>query len=430
MNTNKLFLSLTVLTTLIAVLKVEAEEFGAFFHRQGQNIIHPNGKPFRIRGVNVSCWLYQENYVLGGAQTAQKLTTAKVEELVGRAIYQEYVKSMMDSFLTASDIRTMKRMGINCIRIGFDAVLFNNETSKAWFFNSIDRLLPVLMENDIAFIPIMMVPPKPPDKLWCTGYVKRDTLLWDSPTAQKRTIAIWSEIAEHYKNEPMLLGYDLIGEPNIQKKQGKELIDFYREISASIRLHDSHHMIIYEGNNFAIDLEVLAKYDELLDQNACYSFHLYTWFGLKMKNHLPRFMKNAGLRNRPVFCGEWGINRISSIEEQVRLMDGERDLDGWTLYMWKALELPKGKEEKTRPPYYGNWFFIPFEKLHMSLLTFPIEPPIRDVVDWMSNVKNARTPSPETLRSTLDTIVRRVTVERCSFNRQLIEAVGFHVPSR
>lgn len=80
MNTNKLFLSLTVLTALIAVLKVEAEEFGAFFHRQGQNIIHPNGNPFRIRGVNVSCWLYQENYVLGGAQTVQKLTTAKVEE--------------------------------------------------------------------------------------------------------------------------------------------------------------------------------------------------------------------------------------------------------------------------------------------------------------------------------------------------------------
>jgi len=28
-----------------------------FFHREGHEIIDPNGKQFQIKGANVSCWL-------------------------------------------------------------------------------------------------------------------------------------------------------------------------------------------------------------------------------------------------------------------------------------------------------------------------------------------------------------------------------------
>jgi hypothetical protein len=407
------------------VLNAQSLPTNQFFHRQGQEIIHPDGKKFQIKGVNVSCWLYQENYVLGGAQTAQKVTAERVSGLIGKQTYHQYIKNMMDSFLLVEDIQLMKQMGINCVRLGFDAELFNDEDTKMWFFNSIDRLLPAFKENDIAILPIMMVPPKAPDKLWCTGYVKGDTMLWDSPYAKKRTIKIWSEIGEHYKNERMILGYDLIGEPAIDKKRERELIDLYKDISAGIRAHDTNHMIVYEGNNYAIDLSVLSKYNDILDKNGCYSFHLYTWLGLKMKNHLPKFMKNASLSNRPVFCGEWGINKITTIKEQVDLMNAEKDMDGWIIYMWKALELPIGNEEKKRPPYYGNWFFIPFKKLNMSLITFKIDNETRDVIDWMSGVKKAKTPSIEMTIKELNNIVRISQVSNCKLNRQLIETLGF-----
>lgn len=397
-----------------------------YFHRVGHEIINPDGKSFQIKGANVSCWLYQENYVLGGAQCAQKTTAAKITGIIGEQAYLDHLKKMMDSFLTAEDIKLMKQTGINCVRLGFDAMLFNKESTKKWFFNSIDRLLPVFKENDIALLPIMMVPPKAPDKLWCTGYVKGDTMLWESPFAKKRTIEIWSEIAAHFKNERMILGYDLIGEPALKTKREKELVDLYNEISKAIRIQDPNHMIVYEGNNYAIDLSVLSKYDNLLDANGCYSFHLYTWLGLKMKNHLPKFMENARSKNRPVFCGEWGINTIPTIKEQVDLMNAEKDMDGWIIYMWKALELPLGKEEKKRPPYYGNWFFIPFEKLHMSLVTFKIDNETRDVIDWMSDVKNSKTPSPEALKKALHNISTICNVKNCNFNPLLIETLGFN----
>jgi len=417
------------LLTALGDLSARTNAVVPFFHRDGHEIIDPSGKPFLIKGVNVSCWLYQENYAFGGAQTAQKITATRLTALIGEAAYQQYLKNMMDSFLRAEDIRLMKKMGLNCVRIGFDAVLFNNETTVQWFFSSMDRLLPVFRENNMAVLPVMMVPPKVPDKLWCTGYVKGDTMLWDSPYAKRRTIEIWSRIAAHFRDEPMILGYDLLNEPSLEVKREKELIDIYQSISAAIRAQDTNHMIVYEGNNYAMDLDVLSKYDQMLDENGCYSFHFYSWFGLKMGKHLPGFMNHARLRNRPVFCGEWGINRLGTISEQVTLMNRERDMDGWLIYMWKALELPTGPEEKKRPPYYGNWFFIPFRDLHMSLLTFRIDRDTRRLIDWMSVVKNAPMPSPDEAKRALNELVVISKFSNCQFNSSLIEALGFILPA-
>ncbi len=137
-------------------------------------------------------------------------------------------------------------------------------------------------------------------------------------------------------------------------------------------------------------------------------------------------MKNARFSDRPVFCGEWGINKLSTIKDQVNLMNAEKDMDGWIIYLWKALELPVGKEEIKRPPYYGNWFFIPFEKLNMSLVTFKIDEETRDVIDWMSGVKNAATPSKETLLKTLNKIIQINRLNKCNYNLLLIETLGFN----
>jgi hypothetical protein len=96
--------------------------------------------------------------------------------------------------------------------------------------------------------------------------------------------------------------------------------------------------------------------------------------------------------------------------------------------MWKGLKLPTGKEEKKRPPYYGNWFFIPFKDLHMSLLTFEIDDETRNVIDWMSNVKRARTPGPEALQQALDRIGQVTQVRKCGYDEALVRALAFTMP--
>lgn len=406
-------------------LAVFADNANGYFHRVGQEVIAPSGKPYLIKGVNVSCWLYQENYVLGGAQTAQKVTSAKLKRLLGEEGYLNYIKNMMANFLTPADLEHMKKMGINSVRLGFDAELWEKEETRQLFYNTIDQLLPAFKANEIAILLIMMVPPKAPDKLWCTGYVKGDTMLWDSPHGIQRTVDIWKDIAAHYSKEASILGYDLLGEPLLPKNRANELISVYKQISTAIRSVDPNHMIVYEGNNYALDIDVLGKNDDALDANAAYSYHFYSWFGLKMKNYMPKFMRNARTHNRPIFCGEWGINRLSTMTSQVNIMNSTTDMDGWFVYMWKALELPLGKEEKKRPPYYGNWFFIPFSDLYMSLITFKLDNETRDFVDWMSDVKNARTPDAATATRILNHIVATVKWENCKENLALMNILGF-----
>ena len=77
-------LAILLTAFMFGFLNAQSNNPEQFFHRQGDEIIHPDGKTFHIKGANVSCWLYQENYVLGGAQTAQKVTAERVSGLIGK----------------------------------------------------------------------------------------------------------------------------------------------------------------------------------------------------------------------------------------------------------------------------------------------------------------------------------------------------------
>lgn len=395
----------------------------SFFHRSKGDIIGPNGQRFMIKATNVSCWLYQENYIFGGAQNVHETATKKMNDILGPNAYDNFSKKMMEHFITSADIALMKKMGFNSVRVGFSAESFENDSAKSLIFSSLDRLLPVFRENNMAIILTMMRAPKPQNKLWTSSYTKGATLLWDSEEAKQRAVKIWSEIAGRYKHEPIILGYDIINEPNISKKREKELIDLYQKISIAIRFQDQNHMIIYEGNGFGIKMDVLSKYESLLDSNGCYQFHFYSWFGNKIETDLPKHMISARKSDRPIFCGEFGINRLSTIKSQVQFMNTTTDMDGWAMYTWKTLELNLSDEERKRPPYYGKWFFIPFKDLHMSILQFYMDEEMRDVMDWLTNVKGSTKPDGTTVKRVIDKIILAVDSKNCKLDNKHLEAL-------
>ncbi|MFM7757917.1 MAG: glycoside hydrolase family 5 protein, partial [Crocinitomicaceae bacterium] len=201
----------------------------AFFHRSSGDIIDTNGQRFLLRATNVSCWLYQENYIFGGAQNVHETAKKNLNDILGPNVYEGFSKKMMEHFITSDDIILMKKMGFNSVRVGFSAESFENDSTKSWLFSSLDRLIPVFRENNIAIIITMMRASKPQNKLWTSNYTKGATLLWDSEEAKQKTVAIWSEIAGRYKHEPIILGYDIMNEPNIPKKREKEFIDLYQK---------------------------------------------------------------------------------------------------------------------------------------------------------------------------------------------------------
>ena len=65
--------------------------------------------------------------------------------------------------------------------------------------------------------------------------------LYDSPGDQAELIDIWKRIADQYKDEPAVLGYDLLNEPIPHfpqlQKYNNQLEPLYKRIAAAIRLN-------------------------------------------------------------------------------------------------------------------------------------------------------------------------------------------------
>ena len=423
-------MKITITVTILFLLSLKANSNtidNVYFHRQNNDIIDLQGKQFIIKAANVSCWLYQENYIFGGAQNVHETAKKNLNDILGPDAYDNFSKKMMENFINSEDIKLIKKMGFNSVRVGFSAESFENDSTKSWLFSSLDNMIPVFKEHDIAIILTMMRAPSPQNKLWTSNYTKGATLLWDSEEAKQKAVAIWSEIAGRYKHESIILGYDIINEPNIPKKREKELIDLYQSISRTIRAQDENHMIIYEGNGFGTKMDVLSKYDSLLDPNGCYQFHFYSWFGNKIEKDLPKHMISARVSNRPIFCGEFGINRLTTIRGQADFMNATSDLDGWAMYTWKTLELNLSAEEKKRAPYYGKWFFIPFKDLHMSITQFYMDEEMRDVMDWLTNVKGSTRPDATTTKRVIDKIILAVETKNCKIDNEHLEALGLRI---
>jgi endoglucanase len=72
--------------------------------------------------------------------------------------------------------------------------------------------------------------------------------LWNDPENQRRFVALWREIARRYRDEPAVLGYDLLNEPVVKRSivQWEELA---RSTVAAIRAEDPRHLIAIERVN-------------------------------------------------------------------------------------------------------------------------------------------------------------------------------------
>jgi len=88
--------------------------------------------------------------------------------------------------------------------------------------------------------------------------------LWESEENQRKTVALWRQLAQRYANEPWIGGYDLLNEPNwtfegktgdkaengVRDVSNRQIWDLYQAITRAIREVDRNHVIIVEGNGW------------------------------------------------------------------------------------------------------------------------------------------------------------------------------------
>jgi hypothetical protein len=179
--------------------------------------------------------------------------------------------------------------------------------------------------------------------------------LWESAANQQKTIALWKKLAERYKDEPWIGGYDIINEPNwgfedpndkrgTAENKNEPLRKLMIEITEAIRSVDRRHIIIIEGNGFGNNYRgVLPPWDN----NMVLSFHKYGNFNTP--DAIKGYLSLRDQYNVPLWLGESGENSNTWFTEAIGLV--ERHDIGWAWWQHKKMGINNPLEIKTPANY-------------------------------------------------------------------------------
>lgn len=70
-------------------------------------------------------------------------------------------------------------------------------------------------------------------------------LFWVHKDFQDRAVNIWEHLAEHYKNNPWVAGYNALNEP--VEESGEILVLVMKRIENAIRAIDPYHILFWDG---------------------------------------------------------------------------------------------------------------------------------------------------------------------------------------
>ena len=370
----------------------------AFMHVQGPDIIAPDGSRFFIKGINLGNWLNPEGYMFGFSKTnSARMINDMFCELVGPDFTAEFWKMFKDNYITRADIEFIASTGANTIRIPFHYKLFTDEdymglSSDQDGFKRLDDVIGWCREFGIYVILDMHDAPGGQ-----TGDNIDDSYgypwLLESETSQQLFCRIWRDIAQYYRNEPAILGYDLINEPIAPYFENMEELNsllepLLKRVTAIIREVDPNHIILLGAPQWNGNFKPFS--DSTFDDNIMYTCHRYG--GEASVNAIMNFIEFRDRVNLPMYMGEIGHNT-----------------DEWQENFCKAME-----ESNI------GYTFWPYKKLHNSCMN-GITPPenwnvVRDFSEapraTFFEVRAAR-PDQETARKAMLDFIEKCRFENC-----------------
>jgi endoglucanase len=326
-----LFLLSLVYSPLLAQTK--------FVTTRGKEFVGPSGQPLLLKGINLGNWLMPEGYMFKfKAANSPRLIQTVINQLVGEEEAKRFWQSYRDNYITEEDVRFIKQSGFNSIRVPFNYRLFvvegDPQRLEGVGYELLDRVIKWSKNQGLYVILDMHAAPGGQ-----TGDNIDDSFaypfLFESPESQALTVRIWQKIAARYKDEPAVLGYDLLNEPiphffdvaNLNPK----LEPLYRKIVSGIREVDRNHIIFLGGAQWDTNFKVFGT---PFDDKVAYTFHKY-WFEVK-QDAIQEYVDFSNKYNVPLWMGESGENTDEWITSYRTLL--EKNGIGWCFWPYKKLD--------------------------------------------------------------------------------------------
>jgi endoglucanase len=351
-----------------------------FLRTDKTKIVSGDGKPVQLKGVNLGGWLMMEAYILYAPNFPEKTFKKKFAEALGEKALTSFEKEYREHFITEADIENISQLGFNCIRVPFNGRLIE-KTPYGYDQKGVgylDRVIEWAKRYKVWVILDLHAAPGAQNHDW-HGDSEGKAELWTKKENQERTLALWAFLADRYKNEESVAGYDLLNEAVLE--DAGLLNRFYKELIQRIRAADKNHILFIEGNKWATDIDCLEEYN---DDNYVLSIHNYEpldfafnfvphltyplqsaqggWNGAMIRRNLLRYEEISQKRNVPVFCGEFGVNARRGLFGEDRwladILKSFNDLGfHWTYWTYKAVKggvFPDGIYSYVKNPSWVN----------------------------------------------------------------------------
>lgn len=313
-----------------------------FVRISGQDLIQPDGSKLFIKGTNLGNWLNPEGYMFGFNRTnSGRFINEMFCQLVGPDFTSDFWKKFKDNYITRKDIEFIASTGANTIRLPFHYKLFTDEdymglTAAQDGFARIDSVVNWCRDNHLYLILDMHDAPGGQ-----TGDNIDDSYgypwLFESEASQKLFCDIWRKIADYYKNETVILGYELINEPiapyfkNMDELNAK-LEPLHKRAVQAIREVDKNHIILIGGAQWNGNFKPFK--DSKYDSKLMYTCHRYG--GEPTKEAIQEIIHFRDSVNLPMYMGEIGHNTDEWQAAFCKVM--EENNIGYTFWPYKKLD--------------------------------------------------------------------------------------------
>jgi len=336
---NKSFAFAFLLLLLVhSVLTAQVKTPPKFVGVRGKEFVLPDGKPIFLKGINLGNWLLPEGYMFEfkKANSAQMIYTV-FNQLVGETEARKFWKQFQNNYITREDIKFIKRSGFNSVRVPFSYRLFVSENNPQKLegvgYELLDRVINWCKQEGLYVVLDMHAAPggQTGDNIDDgAGY----PFLFESAEDQDLTIKIWQKLAARYKNESIIIGYDLLNEPiatHFDKDYfNPKLEPLYKRITAAIRTVDKNHLIFLGGAQWDSNFKVFGA---PFDKKLVYTFHKY-WTATD-QSVIQEYVDFSNKYNVPLWMGESGENSYEWIDAFRKLL--EKNQIGWCFWTYKRL---------------------------------------------------------------------------------------------
>ena len=402
MLTKSTFRSPLLVLLLIFSFHIQAQHF---LSTNGKAIVNEDNDTILLRGMGLGGWMVQEGYMLQTASFAnpQHEIRATIQELIGEENTNAFYEKWLANHVTKVDVDSLKSWGFNSVRLPMHYNLYtlpieeeSTPGENTWLdkgFALTDSIISWCKQNEMYVILDLHASPGGQGKdAAISDYDSTKPSLWESEANQDKMVALWGRLAERYKDEQWVAGYDLLNEPNWELPGGTALRNIYERCTEAIREVDTEHIIFIEGNWFANDFTGLTP---PWDDNLVYSPHKY--WSYNDKNSIQGFLDLRDAQNVPLYLGESGENSNVWFRDAIRLLEDEGI--GWAWWPMKKIESIAGPTSVVKTEAYQS------------------------LLDYWNDEDGAETPTAEFGTETLMNIAEGLKMENLVFQKDVIDAM-------